>query len=336
MAQDRIDLTLHQVKGQTIVRDHPAHHATALSGGIEDGHRVAQGRQVPGAGQAGGPASHHRHLLGAGRRRLRRRPRLFVVAGVVRGIVLVSDMALQRADRDRLFHELAPIALRLAGVMADPAADPDKGHGLVDDLKGLVHLARGQQLHISVGVNPRRAGDAAGGDAFFVHREGAGDRLGEHAIDGVLIGQELLEEAHGLDRAVLGAVAAALAQVDIYPAVLLLHGHGVIARLTTDLLHIRPGDHLDVQMPAHAHQPRADGAHGAVIGGEGLVQTDHPPADRGFALQEVHLDPGLRQVQGGLHAADAGAHYQGCAHLAVAAVIPRHSRIHPLGRIASL
>ena len=70
--------------------------------------------------------------------------------------------------------------------------------------------------------------------------------------------------------------------------------------------------------------------------GKILSSWTMPPPMEVSLLQEVDPDPGLCQVEGCLHAAYASADHKSRAYLAVAAVITRHSRIHPLGRIAKL
>jgi hypothetical protein len=61
------------------------------------------------------------------------------------------------------------------------------------------------------------------------------------------------------------------------------------------------GDQFDIQMPVDLDQFGGDDSHGAVIGGEGLVQSGHGPADGRPFFQKVHIIPGIGQIEGRLH-----------------------------------
>jgi hypothetical protein len=63
-------------------------------------------------------------------------------------------------------------------------------------------------------------------------------------------------------------------------------------------------------MPADLDQFRRDNSHGAVIGGKGLVQLGHDPADGWGFFKEVDIVSGIGQIKGGLHTRDAGANDQ--------------------------
>ena len=60
-----------------------------------------------------------------------------------------------------------------------------------------------------------------------------------------------------------------------------------------------------------------DDAHGAVIGGKGLVELGHDPADGGLGLHQVDIKTGIGQVQRGLDAGYAAAYHHHRADLAV-------------------
>jgi hypothetical protein len=51
-------------------------------------------------------------------------------------------------------------------------------------------------------------------------------------------------------------------------------------------------------MPADLDQFGRDNSHGTVIGGKGLIQLGHDPADgRGF-FEEIDIVSGIRQIKG--------------------------------------
>ena len=64
---------------------------------------------------------------------------------------------------------------------------------------------------------------------------------------------------------------------------------------------------LDIDIPADLDQFRRDNSHGAVVGGKGLVQLRHGPANGRRLLHEMHIKARISQVQGSLHAANAAA-----------------------------
>ena len=56
---------------------------------------------------------------------------------------------------------------------------------------------------------------------------------------------------------------------------------------------------------------RCEDAGGAIEGGEGLVELRHVPADRRFALDQIHRITRVGDLERGLDAGDAAAHDQG-------------------------
>jgi len=111
------------------------------------------------------------------------------------------------------------------------------------------------------------------------------------------------------DRAVFNANAAACAQIHVDAPGLFPDFYLEIPGRPLDRLKFRIGDEFDIQMPADLDQFGGDDSHGAVIGGKGLVQLSHGPADgRGF-LEKVDIISGIRQIKGGLHPCDTPAYY---------------------------
>jgi len=88
-----------------------------------------------------------------------------------------------------------------------------------------------------------------------------------------------------------------------------------MARLPLDVHHLRIGEGFDVEVPSALHQFWGEDTHGAVVGGKGLVQLSHHPADGRGGLHQVNVIPRLRQIEGGLDAGDASPHDENGAHL---------------------
>jgi len=61
---------------------------------------------------------------------------------------------------------------------------------------------------------------------------------------------------------------------------------------------------LDVQMPADLDQFGGDNSHCTVIGGKGLVQLRHGPADGRTFFDQVDVIPGVGEGQGLLLSGD--------------------------------
>ncbi len=110
-------------------------------------------------------------------------------------------------------------------------------------------------------------------------------------------------------RAVRITNAAAGAEIWINVSRLLFDLHFETAALPFDLCQVRVGNHLYVQVPADLDQFGGDDSHGAVIGGEGLVELSHNAADgRGF-LHQVNVVSGICQIKSGLHSGYAATHH---------------------------
>ena len=80
----------------------------------------------------------------------------------------------------------------------------------------------------------------------------------------------------------------------------------------------RQGVKLDVVMPADLDQLGGQNSHGAIVGGKGLIQLRHGPADGGLLFHQVCEIAGVGQVQGSLHAGYTTSHYHNRSeHLSV-------------------
>jgi hypothetical protein len=89
----------------------------------------------------------------------------------------------------------------------------------------------------------------------------------------------------------------------------LLQLHLKSARLPHEPGHFRQGVELDIAVPADLDQLGSQNSHSAVVGGKGLIQLRHGPADGGLFFHQIYKIAGVGQIQGGLHSGDTAAHY---------------------------
>ena len=80
-----------------------------------------------------------------------------------------------------------------------------------------------------------------------------------------------------------------------------------LAGLALEADELGVGDDLDVQVPAGLDQLGRQGAHRAVVGGEGLVELGHVATQGRGLLDEVDLVPPFGKVERALDARDAAA-----------------------------
>src|ERR1019366_9477417 len=108
-----------------------------------------------------------------------------------------------------------------------------------------------------------------------------------------------------------------------------------IARLPFDAFHLAQGEKFDVLVPADLDQTRRHGAHRAIVGGKGLVELPHPPADGGAAFGQIHLDAAFGEIERGLHTANTASHYQRGANRTGLCQFRRHGRWPPRRALAA-
>jgi len=298
---DNLDLRPENVLGEPVFGNAHGKPAAGHRQGFEYLHRVAFGGEVIGAGEPRGSGAHNGHLL----------PVAFLLFGEEPGFVLqiqIGDKALQVHDVDRLFH-LAAHTGRLAGMVADPAADDGEGIVFLDELQRFLILARGNQGHVALDADVGGAGRLAGGRTQLVDGEPAGDGLGEMPVGGLSVAQVLVEIGLDRDGTDGGTVAAARALGEIDEPGRLRELDGEAARLALDGLHRPAGQDLHVGMPADLDEFRGENAGRTVVGGERLVELGHDPANADPVFYHVDLHPGIGEVQGGLDPGDPGSHH---------------------------
>ena len=153
----------------------------------------------------------------------------------------------------------------------DPAQDPGQGQPLHDQLHGFGVFAHLDELHVALNIDLRRAGQGAGGPVQLVNGEGPGHGLGITAVRRLAACHTQVEFIGERDRTNLGAGAAAGALGGVNEPRFFLQGDGKVSRLSGDAPHFGQGADFNVQVPPAFRQFGGNDAHGAVVGGEGLV-----------------------------------------------------------------
>jgi hypothetical protein len=144
----------------------------------------------------------------------------------------------------------------------------------------------------------------------FVDRVFEGNGLGILDIHRLALDQVFVISVVHLLGALFSARAAGDTLFHVHEAGMFDHVHREVPRLAAHVCDFRKSQEFDVEMPADLDQFRRDNSHGAVIGGEGLVERRHGPADGGTLFQKIDVIPGAGEIQGRLHAGDPAAYDQ--------------------------
>ena len=138
--------------------------------------------------------------------------------------------------------------------MADAAADAGERVFLLEELHGLLVLPVVDQGDIALDADMRRAGGLAGRRAALFDAVGARHALGILFENRLAHGEPFVVFVDGLDRADLGAFAAARAfgQVDV-PG-LFAHDRGEIPGLAFEFEQFGIGEQIDIDMTADLDQ----------------------------------------------------------------------------------
>ncbi len=144
----------------------------------------------------------------------------------------------------------------------------------------------------------------------FVDGVFQGHRLGIAHKGSFAPAQTHVEIIFDFSGALLGAKSAGGAFFGIDVAGVLPDLDGEPPRRAAEAHHFRRGQDLDIPVVGAVYQLGGDDAHGAVVGGKGLVQLRHDPADGRILFHQVDVKSGVGQVQGGLDAGDAAPHHQ--------------------------
>jgi hypothetical protein len=105
----------------------------------------------------------------------------------------------------------------------------------------------------------------------------------------------------------------------------------IVAGVAGDAGDLGRGQNFNIEVAAHLHQFRRQGAHGTVVGRKGLIQLRHDAADSGFFLHQVDKKSGFGQIQRRLDAGDTPSHHQNRTSLLVAILGLLHGHVSDLG-----
>ncbi len=294
------DVLLDDLGGKAVGGERVAQEAAGLGLGLEDAHLVAQARELPRGGEAGGAGADDRDLLAV--RGLHLDP-----GAVLAGVVAVGDEALEAADRDGALEGAAG-ALALARRVAGAAQRADQGSGVEDELEGLLVLAAADEGHVAVRLDARGARVDARRRARPLDDGLLRHRLRERDVRGAARDQVVVELVGHRDGAGGLALVAAGAGVPV-------DERGVLpnrrvegaAGGAPDPRHLAVVLRGDVRVVDGRRHLGAGDAAGAVERREDLAQEDHASADARLLLDEEDLVAHVAELDRRLHAADAAA-----------------------------
>ncbi len=218
----------------------------------------------------------------------------------------ILDKALEGGNGNRLV-DLAAVASILAAMVADTAADAGERVVFLDDPDRVVVAPFANQGDIPLGALVRRAGVPAGSDAPLFNGKGVGHPLRVELVGSVTlvqVGVKGVREGDGANAGTLTA-AGALGNVDVARP----HAHGgrKVPGPPIQLEQVGVGNDVDIQVPAGLDQLGRNNAHGAVVGGEGLVELGHVAADGRLFFQQVDVQARLGQIERGLNSGYSSA-----------------------------
>ena len=99
--------------------------------------------------------------------------------------------------------------------------------------------------------------------------------------------------------------------------------HTKISRFSRNRYYLREGIETDTRVICRLNHPGSNGAGGAVEGRKCLVQLGHVAADAGIFLYQVHEESLIGDIEGGLHAGNAGANDKDLRYSAACRFLPR-------------
>jgi hypothetical protein len=164
-------------------------------------------------------------------------------------------------------------------VGADASQHAGQGQILHDDLQRFLVFALAHHLDVSLNVEAGRAGQAAGGLVGLLDGKGTGNGLGVALVSGLAVVEPLVVFVGQGNRADFGTIPAGRALGRINKTGAFVNGDVEVTFGSLDVFDFCARDQVYIQMPAELDQFRGDNSHGTVVGGKGLVQFTHHPAD---------------------------------------------------------
>jgi hypothetical protein len=218
-------------------------------------------------------------------------------------IDLVCDKSLQRSDVNGFIDETA-VASVLTAMIADASADAREGVVLFDYPDRIFITTFMYQSDVTLGALSGWTCIPAWGDTQFLDGVGVRDALGVELMGCAAIRKPLVKGIWQNHWTHISAVAAANAFGDVDIARFVAQGDLEISGLAFYSRDFGIDEKVDVEMPSCIDQLGADSTHGAVIGGEGLIELSHVAADSGVAFNEMHEVALISKIETGLHSGD--------------------------------
>jgi len=154
------------------------------------------------------------------------------------------------------------------------------------------------------------AGSPARRRASLLDAIGTWHGLGKKLIDCRSSDKPLFIIVRDLDGTDLGAIATGLTGFDRDITGLFVDQNFKIPGASLQLIDLCIGQDFNVSVPPCINQFGGHDAHGAVIGGERLVQLSHGPPNAQVLLEEVDLEARFCEVEGGLDPSDSSANHK--------------------------
>jgi len=164
-------------------------------------------------------------------------------------------------------------------MVADPAADCRERVLLLDQLQRFPVFTLSNQGNVALDTDMGRASGLARAAAFLVDGIRSGHRLGIALVGGLAGGKALIEFIFQLNGTDGRAFPATRAFLPVDEAGMLQDGCLESPHLTVQSLELTQREQFNVRMAGTLDQFRRNDAHGAIVGGESLVQLRHDPAN---------------------------------------------------------
>src|SRR4030066_797769 len=195
----------------------------------------------------------------------------------------IGGKALQVADRHRTI-ELSSIAFLFTRMVANTPYRGGKGIIFFDYIKGFFISAGLDQSNVALRTCLRRTGVFAGTGSSFGDQKSIGDRLRIRPVNGSSLIQPLVKFIRQENRTNLCTIITTRAFTHLHIAGMLSNLRFEMPDLSFQRDQLGVGGDFDIEMSSCLDQLWRDNAHGAVIGGEGLIELGHLSTDRRGAL----------------------------------------------------
>jgi len=192
----------------------------------------------------------------------------------------------------------------------DSTGNARKGISFPDQCQGLLELTGCDESDISLGIDMDGTGSPARRYASLLNAISTWHGLGKKLIDCRSSDEPLFIIIGDLNGTDLCAIATGLTGFDRDITGLFMDQDFKIPGASLQLLDLCIGQDFNVSMPPCIDQFGGHNAHGAVIGGESLVELSHGPPNAQVLLEEVDLEARFCEVEGGLDSSDSSSNHK--------------------------